>query len=129
MPRNWSTSIVLPALIEKFEVRDRLPGCGNVIGLAWLVVRLGLRRHIDLINHASGLCDSQPGANVVSRVEFAGNTRLGQLVGHDHSAHKAGDSLRIDRNHPFSRIGANHYSPELVGCLLGRDGVGLLIPS
>src|ERR1700677_1965460 len=55
--QNFAPKLVdidgLAALIEKFEVGDRLPGCGDVIGLGWLVVRLGLRNHIDLINHAS----------------------------------------------------------------------------
>src|ERR1700733_8777804 len=42
----------LVALIEEFEIRHYLPVRGDVIGLAGLVIRPGLRSHIDLINHA-----------------------------------------------------------------------------
>ena len=119
-----------PILIAKLEVRNRIALSRHVIHHRGPIIRLALGDHHDVIQQNTGigpLRNQHVSRNNISRMQFAQDVRILELVGHCHRVHKAGDGFMIQRDLARRRVVRDDLPAQFVD-FIGSVGCGILRP-
>ena len=107
----------LAVLVGEFEVGDFFARLRDVELHGGAVVGLSLAHDHDVVDGNVGVAtlgNHDVGGDGVAGVEFANDADVGQLVGHGHGFHKAGDGLMINGHFPLAGVGGDDLAAQRV---------------
>ena len=110
------------ALVEELEIGHSIAGFGNVVLDGGFVVRARLGDDDDVVETDVGevaaiFVGENGRRDAVAGMEFRGDDRILELVGHRHRIHKAGDGFAVESD--VSGVGADDLAAYLKGDLRG----------